>query len=166
MCPTTFRFSSPRGPGGEGAGVKPGPKPSLDRWVRVCVQNFIKIDAVVWISTYQQTDKQTNICTPIYIYIYIDYPLFHCSIPGSLELEAFKNPTIVQRKLHLFKIYFTSMYVYFTSFHGKKLIVSNGKKPYFERFILEFFAFSNFKLTLSINRLVLSLGRKPDEDLN
>jgi len=32
MCPSAFRVSSPRGSGGEWVGVKPGPKPSLDRW--------------------------------------------------------------------------------------------------------------------------------------
>jgi len=27
MCPSAFRVSSPPGPGGEGVGIKPGPKP-------------------------------------------------------------------------------------------------------------------------------------------
>jgi len=36
ICPSAFKVSSRRGQGGEGAGVKPRPKPSLDRWGCVC----------------------------------------------------------------------------------------------------------------------------------
>jgi len=31
MCPSAFSVLPP-GPGSEGSGVKPAPKPSLDRW--------------------------------------------------------------------------------------------------------------------------------------
>jgi len=69
MCPSAFRVSSPPRPSGEGAGVKPDPKPS--------VENFIKIGVGVWISfspphTNRQTDRQTNkqaSVHPFFIYI-------------------------------------------------------------------------------------------------
>jgi len=72
MCPSAFRVSSPPGPGGEGAEVKPGPKPSLDRWRCVCkisprsVKGFgFPLALHIW------TDGQTNICTPIYLLFYL-----------------------------------------------------------------------------------------------
>jgi len=63
MCPTAFRVSSPPGPGGEGAGSNLH-KTFLEQVV-MCVENFIKIGAGVWISIGPpHTNRQTNICTP------------------------------------------------------------------------------------------------------
>jgi len=72
MSPSAFSILGPPGPGGEGAGVKSGPKPSLDRWVGMCVQNFIKIGAKVWISispphTNRRTNRQTSVRPFLYI---------------------------------------------------------------------------------------------------
>jgi len=36
MSPSAFSILGPPGPGGEGVGVKSGPKPSSDRWGCVC----------------------------------------------------------------------------------------------------------------------------------
>jgi len=48
-----------------------GPPDQNTPWTgKKCVQNFIKIGAGVWNSiSPPHTNKQTNICTPIYIYI-------------------------------------------------------------------------------------------------
>jgi len=61
MCSSAFRYSSTRGAGGEGAGGQTWTKTFLGQ-VGMCVQNFIKIGAEVWISlspphTNRQTDK-------------------------------------------------------------------------------------------------------------
>jgi len=78
MCPSAYRVTGPQAQLGRGGGVEPAPKPSLDRW-GMCVQNFIKIGAGVCISisppnTNRLIDRQTNICTSIYIYIYVLWP--------------------------------------------------------------------------------------------
>jgi len=38
MSPSAFSILGSPGPGDEGAGVKSGPKPSLDRWGCVCAK--------------------------------------------------------------------------------------------------------------------------------
>jgi len=72
MSPSAFSILGPSGLRGEGGGGQTWTKTFLGQ-VGMCVQNFIKIGAGVWISispsTYQQTDRQTNICMPIFIYI-------------------------------------------------------------------------------------------------
>jgi len=65
MCPSAFRVSGP--PGGGGCQIYS--KTFLGQ-TAMCVQNFIKIHAGVWISISPlHTNRQTNICTPIYISI-------------------------------------------------------------------------------------------------
>jgi len=67
MCSSAFSVLSLLGPGG---GVKPASKPSLDR--RGCkissrlVQGF-RFPLALHISTDKQTDKQTPVCTFLYI---------------------------------------------------------------------------------------------------
>jgi len=66
MCSSAYRVSSPPGPGGRGGGPT-GTKTFLGQ-VGMCVQNFIKIGAGVWISISPlHTIRPTNICTPIFI---------------------------------------------------------------------------------------------------
>jgi len=68
MCPSAFRVSSPPGPGWRGRG-QTYTKTFLGQ-VGMCVEYFIKIGARVWISiSPPHTDRQTNICTPIFIKI-------------------------------------------------------------------------------------------------
>jgi len=72
MCPSAFSVSGPPQAQGTGGGDQTCTKTFLGQ-VGMCVQNFIKIGAGVWISispphTYRWTNKQTNICTPIFIY--------------------------------------------------------------------------------------------------
>jgi len=62
MCPSAFSVLGPPGPRGEGAGVKPVPKPSLDRKGCACkissrsVQGF-GFPLALHIPTDGQTDK-------------------------------------------------------------------------------------------------------------
>jgi len=68
MCPSAFRVSSPPGPGGEGAGIKPGPKLSLDRWGCVCKISTRSVRGFGFpFALHVPTDEQANICTPIFI---------------------------------------------------------------------------------------------------
>jgi len=69
MCPSAYRVSSPPGTGGGGGEGQTRTKTFFGQ-VGMCVQNFIKIGAGVWISINPlHTNRQTNICTPIFIYI-------------------------------------------------------------------------------------------------
>jgi len=75
MCPSANRVSSPPDPDGGGGRVKPALKPSLDRWGCVCkissrsIQGF-GFPSALHIPT--ESDRQTNIFTPIFIWIYYD----------------------------------------------------------------------------------------------
>jgi len=96
MCPSAFRVSSPPGPGWRGLG-QTCTKTFLGQ-VGMCVQNFIKIGAGVWISiSPPHTNTQTNICMPIFIYIedrrYID--LYHLTFIYTTILC--QNTCIVKR---------------------------------------------------------------------
>jgi len=72
MSPSAFSILGPPGPGGAGAGVKPVPKHSLDRWGSVCkissrsVQGF-GIPLALHIPTNRQTDRQTSVRPFLYI---------------------------------------------------------------------------------------------------
>jgi len=71
MCPSAFRVSSPRSPGGEGAGIKPGPKPSLERWECVCKTSLRSVQGFGFpLALHIPTDKQTNKHLYAYFYIY------------------------------------------------------------------------------------------------
>jgi len=66
MCPSALRVSSPPDPGGEGSNLHQ----TLPWTGGDVMENLIKIGAVVWISiSPPHTIRQTNICTPIFIYI-------------------------------------------------------------------------------------------------
>jgi len=71
MCPSAFRVSSPRGPGGEGAGIKPGPKPSSDRWGCVCKISSRLVQGFGFpLALHIPTDGQTNKHLYAHFYIY------------------------------------------------------------------------------------------------
>jgi len=60
MCPSAFTVSSPPGP--EGGGVKPGPKPSLDRWGCACKISSRSVQGFGFPLALQvPTDKQTSV---------------------------------------------------------------------------------------------------------
>jgi len=64
----SFKGFKPPRPKGEGEGVKPAPKPSLDRWgcawkISSRSDQGVGFPLVLHIPT----DRQTNICTPIFI---------------------------------------------------------------------------------------------------
>jgi len=62
MCPSAFRVSRPWGPGVEGAGVKPGPKPSLDRWGSVCKISSRSVQGFGFpLALHIPTDRQTSV---------------------------------------------------------------------------------------------------------
>jgi len=71
MYPLAFSVLGPPRPEGEGEGVKPVPKPSLDRWGCACkissrsVQGF-GFPLALHIPTDRQTDKH------LYAHFYID----------------------------------------------------------------------------------------------
>jgi len=66
MSPSAFSILGPPGPEGRG---QTWTKTFLGQ-VGMCVQNIIKISAGVWISVKPpHTNRPTNICTPIFIYI-------------------------------------------------------------------------------------------------
>jgi len=68
MC-TSAGFK-PQGPGGEGAGVKPGPKPSLDRWGCVWKISSRSVQGVGFpLALHIPTDKHTN--KHLYAHLYI-----------------------------------------------------------------------------------------------
>jgi len=82
MCPSAFRVSSPPGPGGEGGGDQTWTKTFLGQ-VGMCVQNFIKIGAGIWISispphTNRRTNKQTSVRPFSYIDRYRFRPHYGC----------------------------------------------------------------------------------------
>jgi len=61
----------------------------------MCVENFIKTGAGVWISispphTNRQTDRQTNICTPIYIYREIIYSPEYTLVQNDIHIEKLR----------------------------------------------------------------------------
>jgi len=67
MSPSAFSILGPGGVGGRGSNLKQNLTPTGGD---VC--GNIKIGAGVWIRpphTNRETDKQTNICEPIFIYI-------------------------------------------------------------------------------------------------
>jgi len=70
MSPSAFSILGHPGPGGGGGGSQTWTKTFLGQ-VGMCVQNFIMIRAVVWISispphTNKQTDRQTSVRTFLY----------------------------------------------------------------------------------------------------
>jgi len=73
MCPSGYRVSSPPGPGGGRAGIKPAPKPFLDRLGCVCKISSRSVQGFGFpLALHIPTDRQTNICMPIFIYIEIE----------------------------------------------------------------------------------------------
>jgi len=68
MCPLAYRVSGSPGPGGERAGVKPEPKPSLDRWGCVCKISTRLLQGIGFpLAIHIPTDKQTSVRPFIYI---------------------------------------------------------------------------------------------------
>jgi len=64
------RVSGPPGPDGEGEGVKPAPKPTLDSWGCVCKISSTSVQEFGFpLALHISTDRQTNICMPIYTYV-------------------------------------------------------------------------------------------------
>jgi len=71
MCPSAYRVLGPQGPEGEGVGVKPEPKPSLDRWGCVCKIPSGSVQGFGFpLALHIPTDRQTN--KHLYPHFYID----------------------------------------------------------------------------------------------
>jgi len=76
QCPSAYRVSRPQAQAREGAGVKPAPKPSLDRWGWVCkissrsMQEF-GFPFALHIPTDGQTNKHlyTHLCINRYYFV-------------------------------------------------------------------------------------------------
>jgi len=67
MSPSAFSILGPLGPGGEGVGVKSGPKPSLDRWGCACkISSRLVQEFGFPLALNIPTDKQTSVCPFLY----------------------------------------------------------------------------------------------------
>jgi len=73
MRSSAYRVLGPPGPRDEGAGVKPAPKPSLDRWGCVCKISLRSVQGFGFLlPLHTPADRQTNKNLYAHFYIYID----------------------------------------------------------------------------------------------
>jgi len=68
MCPSAYRVSIHQAQGVR-AGVKPGPRPSFDRWGCACKISSRSVKGFGFpLALHISTDRQTSVCPFIYIY--------------------------------------------------------------------------------------------------